>query len=259
MKPASCIALLLAAALGACGRGGERAEHKPEAPAGPPPILARELMQRYDGPELRFRWSAAPEATLAPGLFRWLAADGRQSLDAMRSEARDARAAAASSGYPFHSYEYAQSWTPAAETAELLAMTAETDVYTGGAHGNSSFAVAVWDRKLGLKIGPWEVFDDQGRAAAALTPAWCAGLAEERRRRRGGAAMPGFDDCPPIGEQTLVPLGPAGRITAFRIIAAPYAAGPYVEGAYAIMVGAAPVAPLVKAEYRNSFGRKSFG
>ena len=254
MRPASVVALALMAALGACGRGGDRAEQKPEAPAVPRPILARELMQRHDGPELRFRWSVAPEATLEPGLFRWLAADGRQSLDAMMSEARDARAAAARSGYPFHPYDYVQSWTPAAETRQLLVMTSETDVYTGGAHGNSSFAVAVWDRKLGLKIGPWELFDDEGRAAAALTPAWCAGLADERRRRREGAAMPGFEDCPPVTEQTLVPLGPAGRITAFRIIAAPYAAGPFVEGAYAITVDAAPVAPLVKADYRKSFG-----
>ncbi len=227
-----------------------------EAPAettAPPPILANDLLIRHDGPDLGFRWSAPADAALEPDLFRAIQADGKQALQHALDEAKTGQEEAAKAGFPYRRYEFDQRWKPEAETPQLLALSLEGYSYTGGAHGMTAYATAIWDRKVHTRLGSWDLFTDREKAQAALTPVWCEQLDAERARRRMGAKITGFDDCPPVGEMVLVPVG-YPQIWALKIIAGPYAAGPYAEGAYEISISPPEtLLSLVKPEYRDAF------
>lgn len=240
--------------LAACQPAGpERTAEAPEETEVSPPILASELLIRHDGPDLGFRWSAAPDAALEPGLFRAIQADGEQALEQALAEARAAQTEATKAGFPYRRYELDQRWTAEAETSQLLALSLEGYSYTGGAHGMTAYATAIWDRQASTRLGSWDLFTDREKAQAALTPAWCEQLDAERARRRMGLEVTGFSDCPPVGEMVLVPVG-YPRIWALKVIAGPYAAGPYAEGSYAISLSPPEaLLELVKPEYRASF------
>jgi hypothetical protein len=249
---ARAVALAAALVLAGCGARQDE-EPRRRTPVRPAPIPAAALMLRFGDPDLQFRWTMVPEAVLEPLFFNSLSAEARDALRSARSEATAAHATAAKSGYPFHAYAYRQRWHLAAETAALLALWSEVYLFTGGAHGNSTYTTALWDRAARVRIDPYDLFTDRAAAAAVLEKDWCRALREEQARRRAGNPMPGFDDCPPLAEQMLLPTG-EGRISGFLVLSAPYAAGPYVEGGYEIRIDALPVVPWVKPVYRNAFG-----
>lgn len=236
--------------LAACGESAPR--ETAETGTAPAPIAATDLLLRHDGPELVFRWSAAPEAALETGLFNAISADAHQALQAELADATADQASAATGKFPFRLHSFDQHWQAEAETPQLLVLSAQTYSYTGGAHGNIGYSVAIWDRQAGTRIGSWDLFDDQAAAVAALTPQWCEKLDEERARKREGVEAAGFNDCPPLTEQTLVPVGQT-TIGQLKAIAAPYSAGPWSEGTYEVLLDPTPVVELVKPGYRAAF------
>lgn len=220
-------------------------------------IPATHLMLRADTPALRFRWSVPPEAALDPRLFRALRADAEAELQAARAEAEALARAAARDGTPFRGTEWVQRWKLEAEAPSFLALSATGYQFTGGAHGLLGFSGALFDRTTGERIGLAVLFRDADahRAALdALTPGWCAALDAERARRRGGERNAAFSDCPPIGEQLILPLGDA-PIRAFKLFAAPYAVGPWSEGPYEIVIDAAPAVPHLAPRFAPAFAR----
>lgn len=246
---AAAAALLLGAITGAS------AAVQPAAGSNPAdaPLLATDLLLRAVTPELDFAATLAPEMALAPPLARQTLATARQYQAKMRADAARAKADAVAGGYPARPYAVAQQWTTRAETPALLAFSGLLWEYTGGAHGNSNYAVALWDRARQRPLATADLFADPKAALAALTPVWCKALGDARRRKRGDTGPSAFEDCPPLADLPIVPTG-LGTIATLTVLAAPYVAGSYAEGSYEVPLDPAAVLPLLKPEWRATFG-----
>jgi hypothetical protein len=224
------------------------------APLAPEPELpATDLLVRYENPALSFRWALAPEAALEPDLVRAL----RSEALAERTRAiRDAEKEIANpppGRVPIRS-EWIERWQAEAETDALIALSARTYSYTGGAHGNLGLRSLIWDRAAGRRIAFAELFVDPKAALAALQPDFCKTLDVQRALRRQGVRDSNFSDCPPLADLPVVPVGD-GAINSFRVLVPPYTAGPWSEGAYEIGLMTDPVLPLLLPRYRASFAK----
>ena len=223
------------------------------------PIPASQLVLTRHDADIDFEWSATPFAATQPKLLAALRGDAARRLAQARREAaadRNGRGA-----YPdYHKHYLSEDWSRAAETPQLLVLSAKFDSYSGGAHGMNGFDVAVWDKAAQARIAPTALFADWPRAKALLTKPFCDALTEERARRRSEpATLEEFNDCPALDRQTIIPSGGVdGRIVSLAVRIAPYEAGPYAEGSYELFVDLpAPVIALVKPAYRTAFGYRA--
>jgi hypothetical protein len=220
-------------------------------PAVEPELPASDLLVRYEGPALSFRWSLAPEASLEPALVREM----RGEALAERAKAiREAEAdnSVSQPGGRRAPYEWIERWSPTAETDLLLGFSGEQYRFTGGAHGNLVLRGIIWDRGANRRIAFSELFQNPAAATAAMKPAFCKALDAERAQRRGGQVGNMFDDCPDFTAYAIVPLGD-GEISAFRVLVPPYEAGPWAEGSYEIMLDASLVKAYLLPRYAPVF------
>ena len=221
------------------------------------PIPASALLIRQSSPDHQWRWRIAPEVATQPGLLRAMrGAALAEAATAGRTAARDA-ASARQAGYPFRRHETINDWSLAADTPQFLALAGEIYSFTGGAHGNTGHAVQIWDKAARRSIAVDALFSDWPRARKLVEPGYCAALAEAQRARRGSqpGSQPGsggFDTCPKLSEQPIVPYGGlAATAMQMRVLIGPYVAGPYAEGSYVITLPwPAAARPLVKPRYR---------
>lgn len=230
----------------------------PVAAKGPSTVPALALLLREATPAIDWRWRAAPEAATQPGLLKAMRSEAQAELGKARAAAARDAAEAKKAGFPFRAYETINDWSLAADTPALLALAGEVYSYTGGAHGNTGYAVRLWDKAAKRSIPIDALFTDWPRARKLLEPAYCKALAAEQARRRQGTEVAAdFAACPKLSEQPVVPFaGLARQARQFRVLLAPYTAGPYAEGSYLIT---APwpeaVRPFVKPAYqRDLFG-----
>jgi hypothetical protein len=229
----------------------------PVAAKAPAPVPASALLIRQESPEMAWRWRAAPELATQPALLRAMRAEAMAELGKAKATAASDAASARKAGFPFRAYETINDWSLAADTPALLVLAGEVYSYTGGAHGNSGYAVRIWDKGAKRSIGIEALFTDWPRARKLLEPVFCKALAEEQARRRQGMDAGSFGECPKLSEQPMLPFAGLGRQAGqFRVLMGPYVAGPYAEGSYLIT---APwpegVRPLVKPAYaRDLFG-----
>lgn len=230
--------------------GGARAT----APGAPEPELpASDLLVRFEGPALSFRWSLAPEAALEPAFVRALRSDALAERTKAIREQEEAIANPPPGRGPVRT-EWWERWQAEAETDGLIALSARTYEYAGGAHGNLVFRTAIWDRAAGRRIEFAELFDDPKAALAALQPSFCKALDAERARRRGAAKMPNFSDCPALSGLRIVPVG-TGTIGSLRVLVEPYTAGPWSEGVYEIALETTPVLPHLGSRFAGAFAK----
>ena len=235
---------------GAQALGGARAG----APAAAEPELpASDLLVRFEGPALSFRWSLAPEAALEPALVRALRSDALAERQKAMRDQEEAIANPPPGRGPIRT-EWAERWQAEAETDGLIALSARHYEYTGGAHGNLGFRTIIWDRAADRRIEFAELFADPGAALAALQPGFCKALDAERAVRRQGQKMPAFSDCPALSSLRVVPVG-TGSLTSVRVLVEPYTAGPWSEGAYEIALEAAPLRPFAAPRYAGAFAK----
>ncbi len=227
-------------------------------PAFAAPVPASALLIRQSSPAASWRWRAAPEAAEQPALLAAMRAEASKAAARDRIAAARDSASAAKAGFPFHRYETVTDWSLAADTPRLLALAGETTAYTGGAHGNTGYAVKLWDKAARRALAIDQLFSDWPRARKLIEPAYCRALAEEQARRRGGKALGGdFDKCPKLAEQPLVPWGGLGTGAGqFRVLVGPYVAGPYSEGSYFVT---APWPDAVKSLVKPAYRRDLFG
>lgn len=225
----------------------------PTTPAIAAPIPASQLIIRQSSPNLSWRWRAPPELAEQPALLTVMRAEAVKTAAKDRAAAARDAASAAKAGFPFRRHETLTSWTLAADAPRLLALSGETYANTGGAHGNTGYAVKIWDKTTKRALTIDQLFTDWPRARKLLEPVYCKALAQEQAQRRGGLAGGTFDTCPRLAEQPVVPWGAlSNRAQQFRVLLGPYAAGSYAEGSYLIT---APwpdaVKPLTRAAYRR--------
>lgn len=249
IRPALCLlAIVLASPVLAQKPGG--------APASPPPAVepelpASDLLLRYEGPTLSFRWSLAPEAALEPALVRELRSSAIADRAKAQREAEEGARAAGDAGRRMQ-YEWIERWQPDAETDVLLALSARQYSFTGGAHGNLAPKAVIWDRALGHRLAFGQLFADPQAMKAALKPAFCKALDEERKARRGGVANAMFNDCPDPFAYPIVPVGD-GKIAEIRVLVPPYEAGPWAEGSYDITLPASVVRAFLLPRFASVF------
>lgn len=220
--------------------------------ATPPPIPASALVIRRSAAEYQWYWRIAPEVATQPALLR---AMRKTALTEAATAARVAARAAASAkkaGYPFRRYETISDWSLAADTPQLLTLAGEVYSFTGGAHGDSGYAVKIWDKAARRTITIDGLFSDWPQVRKIIEPAYCAALAEAQRARRGTPAGSGAYACPKLSEQPVVPYG--GRLTSagqVHVLIGPYVAGPYAEGGYIISLPwPEAIRPFVKPAFR---------
>lgn len=203
----------------------------------------------------RYGWPAIVEEE--PALRAMLRADKERA----RSEARENAAAdRASRGtqFPFTGHSFARLWEVIGANDRLLSLAAETNSYSGGAHGNVALEAILWDRASDHALEPTELL---GRAAMErMAPRFCDALDAMRAERRGEPVRrdpnDSFTACPALADQALAPVDEDGdgRLDGLRVLIPPYAAGPWVEGPYIVELGFA-LADLsgLAAEHRASF------
>jgi hypothetical protein len=218
------------------------------------PIPASQLLLSRHDANLDFEWAAGAHLATQPSLLVLLRASAERRLKAAGVVAAEDRRGRPRSA-PFFKHQFSEAWSRAAETPALLVLTAETDTYTGGAHGMHTFDVAIWDKKAQRRIAFSALFTDWPKARALLTKPYCAALDEERARRRSEPSTM-FNDCPAIDKEVIVPQGGIdGRINGLQVRLAPYDAGPYAEGSYELQLDMPDaVVALVKPAYRPAFG-----
>jgi hypothetical protein len=216
--------------------------------AAPRVIPASDLLISQSTPAISWRWRMAPEAATQPALLATMRSDAlKANAKAKAESARDATEAK-KAGFPFHRYDSIADWSLAADTPHLLALAGEVYAYTGGAHGNTTHTVMIWDKTAQKAVPFSALFSDWARARALLEPAYCTALVSEREMR-GGVSV---GSCPKLAEQPIVPWAGFGtRAAQFRVLLAPYVAGSYAEGSYLITVfWPEGIKPLVKPEYQ---------
>jgi hypothetical protein len=230
--------------------GGARAV----APLAPEPELpASDLLVRYEGPGLSFRWSLAPEAALEPALVRNMRSTALAEREKAMREA-DENVKNPPPGREPIPVEWSERWTAEAETDALLALSARQYSFTGGAHGNLALGGLIWDRAAARRLTFPELFADRKGALATLRPAFCKALDAERAKRRQGTPALQFQDCPDPAQFAILPVG-QGAITAVKVAVPPYAAGPWSEGPYEILLDAAPLRPFLLPRYAAAFAK----
>lgn len=251
--------LLLLLALGVAGCEAQAPTAAPEAkatdaaaPAAAAPVPASDLLIRDRSADLDFGWRMVPDVAAYPALLAELRRDATERLAEAKQAAAEDRAARPADA-PFFGHYFQQNWRVEADTSRLLSLVAETDTFTGGAHGMNFTGGVIWDKAGGKKLALPDLFTDWAAARRIIEPAYCRALDQEREQRRGQPTTGGmFDDCPPLLEQTVTLASwnenPSGGL---KVYLDPYTAGPYAEGRYDIWVFPEPgLSTLVKPEYR---------
>jgi hypothetical protein len=228
----------------------------PQAPE-PQPDFAT-LVEEEDA-LLAFTYGWPRAAAAVPAVERRMRADMAASRARARKYARDDKAERPGTA-TYITHYFAKTWATSGNTPHLLTLSASIESFTGGAHGNLNFAGLIWDKAAGRAVTLADLFADAAEAFAALTPAYCHALDQERSERRG-EPLPlrretSVADCPPLPKQVALPVDADGdgRFEALTILLGPYAAGAYAEGSYEVEVPlTAPLRALVKDRYRASF------
>ena len=184
------------------------------------------------------------------GLFEMRAAEAQ---DAFRTMAAEAKLDAEKFDYPYRAYASSWNWQVVGETPRFLSLVGESYSYTGGAHGNTTYAATLWDIEAEKEIGALDLFTSAKDLDAAIRPDYCELLKSQRAERLGDVEVLG--DCPPLGDFVLSPLSSDGEsIDGLQLLAAPYVAGAYAEGSYTVALDIdADALATVAPEYRDAF------
>jgi hypothetical protein len=126
------------------------------------PILASDLILKSNSENLQYSWRVPPEVGVEPALFNVMRAKAEAGLAAGRGQADADAAAAKKAGNPVRQYTDLRYWTIAADTRRLLAITGLLYGYTGGAHGNTGYDSAIWDRKTQSVLPVPALFTEEG-------------------------------------------------------------------------------------------------
>jgi hypothetical protein len=269
--PACLIACLLAVCLlplAGCRRDAAPAPTGPSTPAAatataPAPRPALRDVVEHD-PRYVVGISYPAIANRYPGL----AAELQRYADAARADMMEALAGLGNEK-PEAPYDLTLSFTEAASSPRIVAVTADGSVYTGGAHGNPLVATFVWLPQRDERLTIAELIPDPGawrtlsayirdRLHTALAQRVTAdGLPEDQRAsvlKDGGRMIDeGTGPDPRNFSQFLPVLDARERIVALRFVFPPYQVGPYADGRQTVEVPADVLLPHVAPAYRDLF------
>lgn len=263
---------LLVLSLVACDRGQPPAPPAtstpaPDASTGPtaPPVAEVKLTDVVETtPDYVIGITYPPSASRYPGL----AVELKAYADAARGELMEALPGRAQSDSGAM-YELSLTFSELYATPELVAIAADGNSYTGGAHGNPLIARFVWLPQQGKSLKASElVTGEAGWKAIAgyvreqlhtalsqrvdaddLPPAERADVIKS-----AGKMIDEGTDANPENFAQFEPLaGTGGKLSGLRFVFAPYQVGPYSDGTQHVEVPAAVLLPHVAPQYRGLF------
>lgn len=266
-RPAIVLLLLALAACKGSAPAEDRAAPSPAAAASPvasavaaakaDPAVARSVEDKT--PLYEFGYAYPAEAAAIPGLKAWLDADLDEQKQGIMDGAREGRAAAKESGYPFNPYGHSTAWQVVASLPGWLSLSAQRWEFTGGAHGNPWSEALVWDKTSGARLKPIDLFTAKAALTAAIQTPFCAEIDKQRAEKRGEPVSRDsgdpFSECIDPAQSTVI-LGSADKqhFTRIGVLVDPYEAGPYAEGNYEVTLPVtAKVIAAVKPQYREAF------
>lgn len=216
---------------------------------------------QQDGAQRTFTYAWPAEASAIPELMAQLTAEREQARTEQKADFAQARHSEPIDCIPCRTRGYRKEWKVVADTPGYLSLSAWTDTYTGGAHGNYGLQSLVWDKAAKRALDGAALFRSPSALDGALGGRLCAALNAQREEKRGEPVQPvvegdtGFSACQSSAEATVLVGSSTGR--AFNRIGiwfGPYVAGPYAEGAYELDFPVdAAVLRAVKPEYAKAF------
>jgi hypothetical protein len=210
-------------------------------------------------PLYEFAYSYPAAAGAIPALKAYLDHDLDKTRADLVKEATQDRDQARKNHFPYLAHSSQTDWKVVTNIPGWLSLSAQSYVFSGGAHGNTAYDALLWDKSTGERRGALDLFTSVSAFKAAVGAPFCAALDRERAKRREGdgfAKDDPFSQCIDPAKDTTVILGSArgGRFTRVGFLIAPYAAGPYVEGTYEVTLVLTPaMLQAVRPEYRSYF------
>jgi hypothetical protein len=261
-------ALILTAAVGAALAGCNRDRDKAAAPPAPVATPVAETPAAAGAP-FDFKSEtpyAEVELTLPqalkgqPDLHARLYADGVKELrQFMEGAQADRTEAGGDQGMP--AYEAMITFDKPVETGKLFSLARADYEFTGGAHGNTSYAGVMWDKALKKVVQPAGLLRP-GVGLSALDAALCAAVNGEKRKRDPQAVAltltakaDGLWACPRAADTPVVlaPGSEPGKAGGLVFLVGPYQVGPYAEGSYAVPVPQAAIRAVLAPAYADEF------
>ena len=202
-------------------------------------------------PPSKFTYSIPPKAAAYPSLSAWFASEETRLRSAAMAQAVAGQHDAADAGIAFNSYETSRVWEVVADLPRFLSLSEQLYDYTGGAHGNTSYAALVWDKPMKLRRQPLAFFSSPDALKDAVTTVFCQKL----NARRDTAGQPEYSPCPDPSKEVLILGSTTGkRFDRIGFLLPPYEAGPYAQGSFDITLPVTPaILAAVRPEYRVYF------
>ncbi|QBX38582.1 DUF3298 domain-containing protein [Brevundimonas sp. S30B] len=155
-------------------------------------------------------------------------------------------------------YEKQTDYFAGAETGRLFSLQRRDFDYTGGAHPNTLYSAALWDKTAKRMVTPAELFA-RGADLSPLDRALCAAINTAKKARDPSAeplTLGGKDWSCPRASATPFVLTPGttpGKAGGLTFLIGPYQVGPYAEGAYQIAIPQSAFAQLIASDYAGEF------
>jgi hypothetical protein len=224
----------------------------------PPTPPAKPISVAEKSDMLEFSYSYPAQAAAIPFLVDRFGKELASSKADALAMAKDDKAAAVQSDFPFHAHSLETKWAVSADTPRFLALRSETYTYTGGAHGMTGYETLLWDKARKRETSVRAVMTSPAAFAAAIHDRFCKELDRQRAEKRGAPVVRGDDDftkCIDPMDQVLAYTSKDGKlIDGVTVIVGPYNAGPYAEGSYDVGLPVdAALRKAIKTEYQDGF------
>lgn len=232
----------------------------PVATAAAPPTAAAPFAYKSTTPYAEVELTLPRSLQAQADLHKRLYDAGVRDLHAF-SEGSQADRTEAGGDMGIGPYQKTIAFDSAVETANLFSVARTDYEFTGGAHGNSTFAGVLWDKALKEQVTPAAIFR-RGADLSALDTALCAAINAEKKARDPAAetlTLGGKTDaiwsCPKASETAFVLAagsvpGKAGGLT---FLIAPYVVGPYSDGPMSVNVPQSAFRALLDPAYVDEF------
>lgn len=255
--------------LAACQRESGPSNTQPQAqgvtatePVAAPAAALQDVIERDS--RYMIGISYPPDANKYPGLAAAMGA----YADAARAELMQA-VEGLGQDKPTVPYDLSLTFTKVVDTPELVAMAADGNTYTGGAHGMPLLARFVWlpqqDRQLTARMlipdqAAWAdiaayVREQLHTALSQRIDADDLPVADRAEILSNGSRM--IDDGTGVDPDNFSQFEPVlaadGRIGALRFVFAPYQVGPYSDGVQSVEVPAPILRKKVATQWRELF------
>lgn len=200
-----------------------------------------------------------------PKLSHRVRADLARQLAAYRKDAETEKKQADAEKYQFRQHELTVNWALELAHPRFLSLINFTWIYTGGAHGNSSFRTLTWDRARQSSAKLDDLFADAAAAQEARKAMRAYVIKDILRQKAENQKVPvdGFTDeqvtsgvTGAFPAFTLTASDQAGKIGGLHMWYPPYAVGAYAEGSFESRVPQEVFSRFLRDGLKPLFGGK---